>query len=144
MAKHFSAVLQKIATNIRSLASDNKQKPSYKNVKKYLGSILSENKTPAKQKQVNLTLKCLSSLFTLKKNSFINNPSLLTLITLQSFIFDQYNCAWSWIQGRIEVKTAELVGQDPENQRVGCCTKQCMGTQAHEKCTGGISSSIAQ
>ena len=71
MAKHFSAVLQKIATNIRSLASDNKQKPSYKNVKKYLGSILSENKTPAKQKQVNLTLKCLSSLFTLKKNSFV-------------------------------------------------------------------------
>ena len=71
MAKHFSAVLQKIATNIRSLASDNKQKPSYKNVKKYLGSILSENKTPAKQKRVNLTLKCLSSLFTLKKNSFV-------------------------------------------------------------------------
>ena len=71
MAKCMSAIFQEVATNLRSRALDNKQKLSYKNVKKYLGSILSENKTPAKQKQVNLTLKCLSSLFTLKKNSFV-------------------------------------------------------------------------
>ena len=91
MAKHFSAVLQKIATNIRSLASDNKQKPSYKNVKKYLGSILSENKTPAKQKQVNLTLKCLSSLFTLKKNSFVTVTNQQTNNQLQCQISVEQN-----------------------------------------------------
>ena len=48
----------------------------------------------------------------------IYNPNLLTLITLQSFIFDQYYYVWSWIQDRFEVKTAEVESQILKTQKV--------------------------
>ena len=48
----------------------------------------------------------------------IYNPNLLTLIKLQSFIFDQYYYVWSWIQDRFEVKTAEVESQILKTQKV--------------------------
>ena len=134
MAKHFSAVLQKIATNIRSLASDNKQKPSYKNVKKYLGSILSENKTPAKQKQVNLTLKCLSSLFTLKKNSFVtvtnqqtNNQLQCQILAEQSgSVFHSNLDFLSFpLSKNIEAGNKRLMGAEEKYKQIETKSAQC-------------------
>ena len=134
MAKHFSAVLQKIATNIRSLASDNKQKPSYKNVKKYLGSILSENKTPAKQKQVNLTLKCLSSLFTLKKNSFVtvtnqqtNNQLHCQILAEQSgSVFHSNLDFLSFpLSKNIEAGNKRLMGAEEKYKQIETKSAQC-------------------
>ena len=67
MVRYFSAMFKNVANNLKSIVSENKQRCN-RNVKKYLGSILSKNRTPIKQKEDNLSLECQRVLFTPKRS----------------------------------------------------------------------------
>ena len=82
MAKHFSAILQKIATNIRSLGSEDKQRSCKINFKKAPMPTVLQRLNPAEQKHANLTVK-IKSLFSLKKGDFVTKTNRQTNNQLQ-------------------------------------------------------------
>ena len=82
MAKHFSAILQKIATNIRSLGSKDKQRSCKINFKKAPMPTVLQRLNPAEQKHANLTVK-IKSLFSLKKDDFVTKTNRQTNNQLQ-------------------------------------------------------------
>ena len=92
MAKNIYALFQGVATKLKSLASKNDQSIN-KKVNKYLQFSSLENRVPIKQKQVNLTLKCLRYILSLKTSSslIVTNKQTNNEMECQILV-DQQNC----------------------------------------------------
>ena len=152
MAKHMYAMFQEVATKLRSIASENKQLTN-KNVNKYLRSSSSENRVPIKQKQGNLTLKCLRYLFTLKKSSSVivtnkqrnNQLECQILADPQNCIFQPQSTVSSLltsVKGQGEKKRGKEKWDKTKQNNAQCCGYQdrlglvfsCVGFP----CTSGI------
>ena len=152
MAKHMYAMFQEVATKLRSIASENKQLTN-KNFSKYLRSSSSENRVPIKQKQGNLTLKCLRYLFTLKKSSSVIVTNKQTNNQLECQILaDPRNCIFqpqstvssllTSVKGQGEKKRGKEKWDKTKQNNAQCCGYQdrlglvfsCVGFP----CTSGI------
>ena len=94
MAKNIYALFQGVATKLKSLASKNDQSIN-KKVNKYLQFSSLENRVPIKQRQVNLTLKCLRYILSLKTSSSLIVTNKQTNNEMECQILaDQQNCSF--------------------------------------------------
>ena len=137
MSKHFSAILQKIASNIRFLGSEDKQRSCKINFKKAPMPTVLQRLNPAEQKHANLTVK-IKSLFSLKKGDFVTKTNRQTNNQLQCQISVEQNGSVFHslpdllslpLSKNIEVGNIRLMGAEEKYKQKETKSAQC-GNQA--------------